>query len=203
MAIRTVIFDLGGVLIDWNPRYLYRKIFDDQEQMEYFLSHICTSDWNEEQDGGRPIKEATELLINQYPDWETEIQAFYGRWEEMLGGVFEDTVELLKRIHKSGNYRLYALTNWSAETFPRALELYDFLNWFEDVLVSGKEKIKKPDPLIYKLLLDRFQINPQTAVFTDDNLRNVIAARAEGISTIHFQSAAQLEAAFNEMGMKF
>ncbi|NJL75986.1 MAG: HAD family phosphatase [Saprospiraceae bacterium] len=203
MAVRTVIFDLGGVLIDWNPRYLYRKIFEDQEQMEYFLSHICTSNWNEEQDGGRSIKEATELLINQHPDWETEIQAFYGRWEEMLGGVFEDTVELLKRIHKSGNYRLYALTNWSAETFPRALELYDFLNWFEDVLVSGKEKIKKPDPLIYRLLLDRFQINPQTAVFTDDNLRNVLAARAEGISTIHFQSATQLEAAFNEMGMKF
>jgi 2-haloacid dehalogenase len=203
MPVRTVIFDLGGVLIDWNPRYLYRKIFKEEVQMEYFLNHICTSAWNEEQDGGRSLRDATELLIRQFPDWEIEIQAFYGRWEEMLGGVFEDTVDLLRSIHKSGNYRLYALTNWSAETFPKALEMYDFLNWFEDILVSGKEKLKKPDPRIYQLLLERFQINPQTAVFTDDNLRNVLAAKAEGIPTIHFQSAVQLEEEFKAMGMQF
>jgi len=188
----TIIFDLGGVLVDWNPRYLYRKIFEQEEQMEYFLAHICTSDWNEEQDGGRSLEEGTQILVHQYPEWEKEIRAFYKRWEEMLGGIIMDSLSILSSIKDSKKYRLYALTNWSSETFPIAQERYDFLNWFEGILVSGAEKMRKPAPEFYQLMLDRFQIVPSTALFIDDNLRNVEAARKMGITTIHFQSPSKL-----------
>jgi 2-haloacid dehalogenase len=203
MPINTVIFDLGGVLIDWNPRYLYRKVFQDEARMEYFLEHICSSHWNEEQDGGRSLKVGTELLIAQHPDWENEIRLFYGRWTEMIGGVFKDTIQILSAIKNTGNYKLYALTNWSAETFPIAQQRYDFLNWFDGILVSGAEGVKKPDPRIYQLLLERFDINPTKAIFIDDNFRNVLAARYEGIPTIHFKSAQQLAHELELVGLTF
>jgi len=199
----SIIFDLGGVLINWDPRNLYRKIFKEEERMEYFLSNICTSDWNEEQDGGRSLKDGTNLLVEQYPEWETEIRAFYDRWEEMLGGVIEGTLDILTRLKESGNYKIYALTNWSAETYPIAEGLYEFLGWFEGVLVSGAEKMKKPDPKFYQLMLDRFDIEASTTLFTDDNLRNVKAARTMGIPTIHFQSPAQLEEEMKASGLIF
>ncbi|MEM1326325.1 MAG: HAD family phosphatase [Bacteroidota bacterium] len=201
MTIETIVFDLGGVLIDWNPRYVYRQLFDDEAKMEYFLEHITTSDWNEEQDAGRPLAEATELLVKQHPEWEEMIRAYYGRWEEMLGGVIEGTRNILKQIKESKKYRLYALTNWSAETFPVALERYDFLQWFEDILVSGEEKMRKPQPEFYQLMLDRFKVNPATTIFIDDNLRNAEAARAMGIYTIHFQSPAQLKKELTEISI--
>ncbi|MEL6945540.1 MAG: HAD family phosphatase, partial [Bacteroidota bacterium] len=169
----TIIFDFGGVLIDWNPHHLYQKIFDDEERMEYFLENICTSDWNEQQDGGRSIAEGTRLLVEQHPDWEQEIRAFYDRWEEMLNGPIQGTLDILKRLKESKQYKIYGLTNWSAETYPIAQKHYEFLSWFEGVLVSGEEKMKKPDPKFYQLLLDRFEIESSEAVFTDDNLRNV------------------------------
>ncbi len=202
MPINTVIFDLGGVLVDWNPRYLYRKIFNEEERMEYFLKHICTSDWNEEQDAGRSLKMATETLVAKHPEWENEIRIFYGRWTEMLGGLFDGTVDILHRL-KVADYKVYALTNWSAETFPEALKRYDFLNWFEHILVSGKEGVRKPDPRIYEMMLDRFDIHPAMAVFIDDNHRNVLAARQSGIPTIHFQSPEKLEKDLQSMGLQF
>lgn len=198
---KTIIFDLGGVLINWDPRNLYRKIFEDEERMEYFLANICTSDWNEEQDGGRSLADGTNLLVEQHPEWEKEIRAFYGRWKEMLGGAIQGTLDILTRLKKSGNYKIYALTNWSAETYPIAQEQFEFLSWFEGVLVSGAEKMKKPDPKFYQLMLDRFDIEPSTTLFTDDNLRNVKAARAVGIPTIHFQSPRQLEEEMKERGV--
>ncbi|MEN0050662.1 MAG: HAD family phosphatase [Bacteroidota bacterium] len=197
----SIIFDLGGVLINWDPRNLYRKIFEEEERMEYFLANVCTSDWNEEQDGGRSLADGTNLLIEQHPEWETEIRAFYDRWEEMLGGVIEGTLDILTRLKASGNYKIYALTNWSAETYPIAQGLYEFLGWFEGVLVSGAEKMKKPDPKFYQLMLDRFDIDPSTTLFTDDNLRNVKAARKIGIPTIHFQNPEQLEKEMKERGV--
>lgn len=203
MPIQTIIFDFGGVLIDWNPRYLYRQIFEDEERMEYFLSQVCSPYWNEEQDGGRSLVEATTLLVEKYPEWEKEIRAFYGRWEEMLGGAIEGTVEILRKLHAGGNYRLVGLTNWSAETFPVALERFDFLQLFEGILVSGVEKLKKPDPKIYELLLNRYNIDGATAIFIDDNLRNVKAARASGIPSIHFQSVAQLEGELTAINVHF
>ena len=190
----TIIFDLGGVLIDWNPEYVFRKVFQDEAEMRYFLSEVCSPDWNEQQDAGRSLAEATETLAKQFPKYEPEIRAYYGRWEEMLGGPIQDTVELLKQIHQDQVFRLYALTNWSAETFPIAWERYDFLQLFEGILVSGKEKLKKPDPKIYELILDRYQITPSKSLFIDDNARNVEAARGIGINAVHFQSPMQIKA---------
>ena len=199
--ITTIIFDLGGVLIDWNPEYVFRHLIPDPERRRFFFENICTHDWNVEQDAGRPIAEATELLVNQYPEWESDIRAYYGRWEEMLGGPIPETVELFRELRDQGEHRLLALTNWSAETFPVALARYDFLHWFEGIVVSGDEKTRKPFSDIYEILLDRYGVTPETAIFIDDSLKNVEGAEAVGINGTHFQSAAQLREALREWGV--
>ncbi len=191
--INTIIFDLGAVLIDWNPEYLYRNHFKNDADMHHFLTNVVTSDWNEEQDAGRSLQEGTNLLVAKHPDHEVPIRMFYSRWEEMLGGPFHDTVAIFRKLKESGRFKIYALTNWSAETFPVAKQRYDFLNWFDGIVVSGEEKIRKPAPGFYHILLNRHQINPAEALFIDDNLRNVKAARDLGISSIHFISAEALE----------
>jgi 2-haloacid dehalogenase len=202
-AINTIIFDLGGVLIDWNPRYVYRTIFDSEEKINWFFETICTSDWNEMQDEGRSLQEATEELVKQHPEYEQEIRAFYGRWEEMLGGPITETVEVFRQLKASGKYKMYALTNWSAETFPVALQRYDFLGWFDGIVMSGEERCRKPYPKFYQLLLDRYHVKPHKAVFIDDNLRNVKAAEEMGIKTIHFQSGAMLQEQLKELGVEY
>lgn len=189
----TIIWDLGGVLIDWNPAYVFEKFFADKEKQAYFFENVCTSDWNEEQDAGRPIGEATEALVAQHPEWEAAIRAYYGQWTEMLGGPIYDTVEIFKELKTSTDLKFYALTNWSAELFPIALERYDFLHWFDGRLVSGEEKMRKPFREIYALVLDRFQITPHQAIFIDDNLRNIKAAEPFGLHCIHFKNPAQLK----------
>src|SRR4051812_11728488 len=133
--IDTIIFDLGNVLIDWNPRYLYRKIFKTEEEVSWFLENICTSEWNDEQDAGRSFEDATKYLIDKHPDHELAIRAWYERWQETIGGSLHETVEILKHFKEQTNHRLYALTNWSAESFPWALSTFDFLHWFEGIVV--------------------------------------------------------------------
>lgn len=192
MAINTIIFDLGGVLIDWNPDYLYKKLIPNDSDRKWFFANICTSEWNEEQDGGRKIAEANNILIERYPEYQSLIEAYYSRWIEMLGGDIPETVKILNDIKQSGNYKLYALTNWSAETFPIALGTFDFLHWFDGRLVSGEENTRKPFPDFYELLLTRFNIDRSTALFIDDNKRNVDAAESLGITSIHFTSPDQL-----------
>ena len=199
MPRNTVIFDLGGVLIDWNPDYVFKTIFETEEEKKWFFDNICTSDWNEEQDAGRSLKEATEELITKFPDHEPNIRAFYDRWEEMLGGPIEGTVEVLKDLRSREELKLYALTNWSAETFPVALERYDFLHWFDGRLVSGEEKTRKPFMDIYEKLISRFNINPTEAVYIDDNMRNLHPARELGMHTIHFKSPEQLKEELDEI----
>ena len=193
LPINTIMFDLGGVLIDWDPRYLYRKLFDNEQDMEHFLAQVATSDWNEEQDAGRPLAEATALLIAQHPEQEVMIRAFYDRWTEMLGGAITETVEILTHFKENTSYDLFALTNWSAETWPIALEQFEFLHWFQGVLVSGQEKMRKPAAAFYHLLEERFPLELKHSLFIDDNLRNVEAARELGLRTIHFQSPEQLK----------
>ena len=190
--IDTVIFDLGGVLIDWNPRYLYRKIISDESRMEYFLANIAASDWNEQQDAGRPVAEGMAELAGRHPEWQNEIHAFYGRWEEMLGGPIHGSVDVLSELKDAREVRLLALTNWSAETFPIARKHYGFLEWFEGILVSGEEKLKKPDRRFYRLLFERFNVEPERSVFIDDSERNVEAARECGLNAIHFESPEAL-----------
>jgi len=197
--IDTIVFDLGGVLIDWNPEYLFSKMFKEEEEMHYFLGEICNMDWNEQQDAGRSILEATEVLIQKHPQYEQEIAAYYGRWTEMLGGPIDKTVDILERLHQDKLYPLYALTNWSKETFPHAQERYHFLQFFQGIIVSGEEKLKKPDPRIYQLLKVRYNINPLKALFIDDSLRNIEAARAVGFHTVHFTDPYELEDILNDL----
>lgn len=192
MNINNIIFDLGGVLIDWNPDYMYKKIIQDENQRKWFLENICTSDWNEAQDGGRPIEEANELLIQSFPEYKELILAYYTRWEEMLNGPIVGTVDIFRSLKSQNKHGIYALTNWSAETFPRALELFDFLHWFDGRVVSGEEKTRKPFKEIYDIIINRFDLIPTETLFIDDNLRNIQAAQALGIVSIHFQSPEQL-----------
>jgi 2-haloacid dehalogenase len=190
--IDTIIFDLGGVLIDWNPAYVFDKTIQSEEERKYFFEKVCTHDWNEEQDAGKPLQVATEERILLFPEWETHIRSFYGRWEEMLGDSIEGTVQVFNRLREMPHLKMYALTNWSHETFPVALDRFEFLHRFDGILVSGEEKTRKPFPEIYQLLFDRFIINPERAVFIDDNLRNIKAGESFGLHGIHFNNPEQL-----------
>lgn len=192
-TVNTLIFDLGNVLIDWNPRYVYRTIFDNEEKIDWFFENICTHDWNEHQDAGRSLAEGTEELVAKHPEYANEVRAYYGRWTEMLGGPIQESVEIFRALKGQNNLKFYALTNWSAELFPIALERYDFLRWFDGIVMSGEERTRKPFPEIYQVLLQRFNVNPAEALFIDDSLRNIKGAEAVGIPAIHFTSAAQLK----------
>lgn len=187
-TIETIIFDLGGVLIDWNPEYVYLDVFKgDREKMKWFFDTICTNDWNENQDAGYPIDKATEERVALFPEHEELIRLYYGKWEDMLGESIEDTVDILKQLKRSNDYKIFALTNWSHETFPVALRKFEFLSWFEGIVVSGEEKTRKPFIDIYELTLNRFNIQADRSLFIDDNLRNIEAAKTLGIHTIHFK----------------
>ncbi len=192
-AIDTVIFDLGGVLIDWNPRYLYRKIFNNEEEITWFMENICTLEWNDHQDAGRSFAEATEELVRKFPEHEIPIRAWYGRFPETISGAIQPTVDILSRIKGNKSHRLYALTNWSAESFPWAYENFEFLSWFEGIVVSGQEKTRKPYPDFYHILFNRYGIDPARAVFIDDNPKNIKGANEVGLKTIHFTSPADLQ----------
>ena len=201
-SVDTIIFDLGGVLIDWNPRYMYRKIFKTEEETEWFLENVTTSEWNENQDAGYPLHKATEELVAKHPKWEPEIKAYYGRWLEMLGDQIHETVEILQQLKKTGKYKLYALTNWSAETFPHALERFEFFKMFEGIVVSGEEKMRKPSAAFYKIIIDRYHLDPSKTIFVDDSLRNIKGAETVGITGIHFHNPSQLKEALQRMGIE-
>ncbi|WP_228851733.1 HAD family hydrolase [Aegicerativicinus sediminis] len=195
---KSIIFDLGGVLIDWKPEYVFLNAFDgDKEKTDWFIKNICTLDWNENQDAGYPIAQATEELVSKHPEWEEYIRMYYGNWEQMLGGPISETVDILKKLIAKETYQIVALTNWSNETFPIALERFEFLHWFEGIIVSGAEKTRKPFSEIYELTIDRFDIDATKAIFIDDNLRNIKAAENIGIKGIHFKSPQLLQNELN------
>jgi 2-haloacid dehalogenase len=199
-TIDTVVFDLGNVLIRWNPRNLYHKLFDNEQDMETFLSEVCNTDWNEQQDAGRPWQEAIDEAIARHPNQEALIRTYRERWEEMLDGALEETVLILEELHDNG-VRLLALTNWSAETFPIALERFAFLQKFEDILVSGQEGIIKPAPEIFQLLKSRYQFEGHHAVFIDDHAPNITGARREGFNALQFTTAQQLRTDLIALGL--
>lgn len=196
----AIVFDLGGVLIDWNPRYLYRKLFDDAEAMEQFLSEVCTPAWNAEQDAGRPFAEATALLIDEYPEHAAMIRAYDARWEEMVNGAFAHSVAVLEALAADG-HPLYALTNWSAEKFGLMRTRFAFLDHFEHILVSGEVGLKKPDPRIYSLLLERIGHAPEDCLFIDDSQPNVEAARMLGFHAIHLEQPSALAHELRDFGI--
>ena len=201
--IKNIIFDLGGVLIDWNPAYVYLDVFNgDYKKMEWFFNEICTNDWNENQDAGYSLQHATEDLVKIFPQYEEWIRIYYGRWKEMLGGPIQETVEILEKFFEHPAYKVIALTNWSAETFPVVLERFDFLHRFEGIIVSGEEKTRKPFPEIYRLALNRYNMKAEESLFIDDNLRNVKAAIEIGISSVQFENASKLSDYLKEIGIK-
>jgi len=189
---RVVVFDLGGVLLDWDPRHLYRKLFPgDEAAMEAFLGEVCTVDWNERQDAGRTFAEAVAELMPKHEDKRHLIEAFGRRFDEMIPGALDGTVEIAREL-KGRGVPLYALTNWSSETFPSQRVRFPFLDWFDGIVVSGDEGVIKPDLRIFRILLDRYGVAADESVFIDDNPKNAQAASALGIHGIHFHSPAQL-----------
>jgi len=191
VPVKAVVFDLGGVLIDWDPRYLYRKLLADEAAVEEFLATVCTPEWNAEQDRGRPFAEGVAELAERHPAHAAAIAAYAERWEEMLGGEIGGTVALLAELRAAGT-ALYALTNWSAETFVIARERFELLSWFDGVVVSGEERMIKPDPRFFRLLLDRFGLDPEATFYVDDSEPNVAAARRLGLDAVRFTDPRQL-----------
>ena len=201
--IKNIIFDFGGVVMDWNPRYFFKDYFNDDEKMEFFLKNIATDEWNAEQDRGRTLAEGTEIQVAKFPQWEKELRAYYDNWTTMLRSDIPKNVEVLRKLEHS-NYELFGLTNWSAETFPYALENYDFFKIFGgNIVVSGTEKLIKPDPKIWEVLLERYHIKADESVFIDDNAKNIEVAKALGFITIHITPETDLEKELKDLGLKF
>ena len=199
-APTTVVFDLGAVLIDWNPRYLFRQLIDDPDEIERFLAEVTTAAWNHEQDRGRSWADAVAELVAVHPEHAHLIRAYHERWTEMLGGPIQETVDILAELRDAG-VALYALSNWSAETFPVALERYPFLAWFKGIVVSGEVGAAKPEPAVYEALIERHGVVPAESVFIDDQPANVEAARRLGFHGIRFTDATSLRAELAALGL--
>jgi 2-haloacid dehalogenase len=199
---RTVaVFDLGGVLLDWNPRHLYRKLFaGDEAAMEHFLAHVCTTEWNQRQDAGRTFADAVRELLPQHRDKLELIEAFGKRFDEMIAGPIEGSVAVLTEL-RARRVPLYALSNWSAETFPSQRSRFAFLDWFDGIVVSGLEGVIKPDPRIFEILCERYRLAPDSTVFVDDVAANAQAASSLGLRGIHFRSADQLRRELVALGL--
>jgi 2-haloacid dehalogenase len=197
----ALVFDVGGVLLDWNPRHLYRKFFNgDLESMEQFLKEIDFNGWNLCQDAGRPFTEAVAALITQHPRWEELIKAYHSRWEESIRGTIEGSVEILADLRNSG-YPLYALSNFSVEKFQLVRERFDFFAWFDDILISAQVQLVKPDPRIFQVLLERIEREPAECLLIDDSGPNIKTACKLGFEAIHFQSSEQLRAELHQRGI--
>ena len=191
MKIETIIFDLGNVLVSWDPANLYRKIFTDSQEMNYFLANIGTMEWHTLQDGGRSPQEGTEDLVQQYPQHEEAIRTYYTRWKEMFNGPIEGSVQILKEL-KEKDYLVYALSNWNRELYEQTVDDFPFLDWFDGKIISSDDGMKKPDEAIFQLLFERFNIDPKTAIFIDDNKANTETAERLGLRSILFTSPEAL-----------
>lgn len=189
--LNNIIFDFGAVLVDWNPYYLYDPYFGDHAKAEDFLQTIHAFDWNAQVDAGRSSAEITEETVAKFPRWEKEIRMFYGRWIEMMGGPIPGMEELV-REYKARGYGVWGLTNWSSEFFPLVRDKYPVFQVLDGYVVSGVEKIIKPDARLYRILLERYGLKAEECVFIDDNPANVAGAEAVGIHGIVFHDASQL-----------
>ncbi len=185
-TIKNVVFDFGGVLLDWNPRYFYKSIFNDDQKMEYFLQNIATSTWNAQMDKGRSFEECMKELAEQYPEYKDPIMLYRKGWETMLKGPIESGMRVLDAVMNAQKFKVYGLTNWSAETFPGTFNKYKFLQKFEGIVVSGEEQMIKPEKGIYLTLIERYNLVPEETFFMDDNIQNVETALSRGINAVQF-----------------
>ena len=190
--IKNIIFDFGGVLLDWNPRYLYKSYFNNDEEMEHFLADICNGEWNIRQDAGRPFAEAVKELQAKFPEYAEAIQMYDDDWEKMLKCELPESIDLIKELKFMG-YGIYGLTNWSAEKIGYAFANYSFFSLFDGIVVSGVEKVVKPDRKIYEILLERYSLKPGECVFIDDNQDNVDMAKVLGINAIRFDNIGNVK----------
>ena len=191
------LFDLGGVFFDWDPNHFYKNVFENIEEREFFLAEVCNDQWNVQQDAGRSIAEAELELIPKFPHYEKEIKMYYKNHRKMIRGVFEESVDILKKL-KDKNYDCYVLSNWSAETFAGMIDDYPFLKLFDGLLISGEDKLIKPDHAIYQLARDRFNLNPEETVFIDDKRENIEAAKGLDFKTIHLTDPKNIEKEINQ-----
>lgn len=192
-AVTTVVFDIGNVLIRWDPKRLYSRLFPDPVKRDWFLETICTDAWNVEMDRGRPFAEGIAELVARHPEWETEIRAWDEHWHEMVPGEIAGSVEILERVRALG-IPDYAITNFSREKFAEAVARFPFLTRFRDTVVSAHERLLKPDPAIYRVLIDRNRLDPAACLFIDDSPKNVAGARAVGMQAVVFTSPEELAA---------
>lgn len=199
--IKNIVFDLGGVLIDWDPRHLYRKVFKNEAKMEKFLATVCTQEWNEKQDEGRSFKDGIDELLKLHPEHKAEIEIWDSRWHEMISGAIQPTVEILADIKKLNRHRLLGLSNWSNDKFHVAEDRFEFLKWFEHIVVSGRIQLKKPDPRIFQHLCEACRITPQESLFIDDSRANIASALKLGFHALHFTSAARLRGSLYQLGV--
>jgi 2-haloacid dehalogenase len=201
MAIENIVFDFGGVLVDWNPRHLYASEFADPDEMEYFLAMVCTPEWNLRQDAGRTFAEGIEELEQLYPNYSVMIRKYFSEWHKMLKGEITENVRLLNRLQSSSKFTLFGLTNWSAETMPIARRRFSFLDNFTGIVVSGEEKMVKPDKEIYRLLLKRYHLQAEGCLFIDDVELNILTAREMGFHTIHYHGEVRLAEELERRGI--
>jgi HAD superfamily hydrolase (TIGR01509 family) len=200
-VVKGVVFDLGGVVIDWNPMHLYRKVFPgDEAKARHFLENVCTGAWNEQQDAGRDLREATAERLALFPSWEREIRAYYGRWIEMIGGPVPGTAELMADI-KAAGLRLFALSNWHSETFAQVRHRFKELDMFEHIVLSGEYGCIKPHPSLYQIALNCYGVPPENLVFVDDSPRNVDGAAQAGLAALVFTDAGKLRTELIALGV--
>lgn len=196
IMIKNIIFDYGGVLLDWNPHYLYDPYFGDKDKAEWFLTNICTYEWNAQHDGGRRVAEGTAELVAEHPEWKKEIEMYYSGFMKMISGQIEGMEDFIKEL-KDKDFRIFGLSNWSEETFAMVRPVYPILNLIEDMVISGIEKVMKPNRRIFEIALERFGIKAEETVFIDDNPNNVKAACEVGICGMLFISKEQIEEELN------
>ncbi|MDR3440871.1 HAD family phosphatase [Telmatospirillum sp.] len=199
MGVKAVVFDMGGVFLDWNPRYLFQKLFDDPGELDFFLTQVCSPEWNLRQDGGRLFRDGIAEIAENYPRYAAMAALFIERWPEMIGGLIEGTVDAARALKRKG-MPLYLLSNCSAETFPLVEERYDFPSLFNGRVVSGEIGLLKPDPAIYHYLLSTFHLREAECLFIDDLEANIDAARDLGFQTHHFRGADGLWKALISLG---
>ena len=201
--MKNIVFDFGGVLVDWNPHHLYDTYFGSREKAEWFLNNICLYSWNIQMDGGKPFAEGVAELQAQYPEWSEAIEIYHTRWIEMMGCEIEGMSDIVRRLKEAG-YGVYGLTNWSSETFPLVKDKYAIFKQLDGMVVSGEEHLLKPDAAIYKCLLERYNLQAEESLFVDDNADNVTGARNVGMKAVRFTSVAELERELKEVyGLQF